>query len=227
MFTCDEDIAADASELFNRLTGYSVTHCSQTLLVSPVNMKTQLEQMIRREIELARSGEAARLIFKTNALEDVGIIKLLYEASQAGVQIDLLVRGICCLRPGVPGVSTNIRVTSIIGRFLEHSRVYYFRNGGQDEIYVGSADLMPRNLCRRIEILYPVRSPRLRDRIRDEVLGGYLCDTVNARRMLPDGTYRWTNRAAQQPGEDSHARFMTHYGAAVPAIPAVRTPPDV
>jgi polyphosphate kinase len=227
MFTCDEDIAADASELFNRLTGYSVTHCVQTLLVAPVNMKMQLEQMIRREIELARSGESARLIFKTNALEDVGIIKLLYEASQAGVQIDLLVRGICCLRPGVPGVSTNIRVTSIIGRFLEHSRVYYFRNGGQDEIYVGSADLMPRNLYRRIEILYPVRSPRLRDRIRDEVLGEYLCDTVNARRMLPDGTYQWTNRAAQRSGEDSHARFMTHCGAVVPAIPAVRTLPDV
>jgi len=207
MLTCDEEIGADASELFNRLTGYSATVSQERLLVAPLNLKSRLEEMIRREMVHAEAGRKGRLIFKTNALECQDIIKALYQASQAGVEIDLLVRGICCLRPGVPGVSENIRVTSIVGRFLEHSRIYYFANGGHDEIYVGSADLMPRNLTHRVEILYPVRKPKLLRRLRDEVLGGYLADDMNARRMLSDGTYDWTPRAGRA-GEDSHARFM-------------------
>jgi polyphosphate kinase len=211
VFTCDEEVGADASELFNRLTGYSAADTFIKLLVAPVNMQPRLEHAIRREIDFARSGEPAHLIFKTNALEDPAMVKLLYEASQAGVQIDLLVRGICCLRPGAPGVSENIRVTSIIGRFLEHSRIYYFHNGGREEIYIGSADLMPRNLYHRIELLYPVSSGRLRRRLHDGVLRGYLSDTANARRMRSDGEYEWTPRSGREPGPDSHARFIAHY----------------
>jgi polyphosphate kinase len=133
-----------------------------------------------------------------NALVDKRAIRLLYEASQAGVKVDLLVRGICCLRPGIKGVSENIRVTSIVGRFLEHSRIYYFRNAGQEEIYMGSADLMPRNLNRRVEVVFPVHDPRLIRHLRDEVLATYLADTVKARHMQPNGNYvRSSNRTQE------------------------------
>jgi polyphosphate kinase len=130
------------------------------------------------------------MILKMNALVDPAIIRLFYRASQAGVKIDLLVRGICCLRPGIPGVSDNIRVTSVVGRFLEHSRVFYFRNGGEEEIYIGSADLMPRNLNRRVELLFPLEDPGLKRRVRDDILGVYLHDTAKARRMSSDGVYK-------------------------------------
>ena len=208
LFTCDEEIGADACELFNHLTGYSATHHFRKLLVAPVNMRTRLEEMIRREIEFARSGQPGYMILKTNALEDPGIINLLYEASQTGVRVDLLVRGICCLRPNLSGISENIRVTSIVGRFLEHSRIYYFRAGGLEEVYVGSADLMPRNLDRRIEVLYPISNPRLVQRLRDEVLGQYLKDRANARHLLSDSTYQWTPRSDSHSSEDSHGRFI-------------------
>jgi len=158
-----------------------------------------LEQMIQREIDHLRHGERGHLIFKMNALVDKRAIRLLYEASQAGVQVDLLVRGICCLRPGMKGVSENIRVTSIVGRFLEHSRIYYFRNAGQEEIYLGSADLMPRNLDRRVEVVFPVRDPKLIRHLHDEVLAIYLADTVKARHMQPNGGYvRTSNRASHE-----------------------------
>jgi polyphosphate kinase len=189
MLTCNPQIAADATALFNFLTGYSDKNRFNKLLVAPVNLRQRLEELIQREIEHQRRGEAGRLILKMNALEDAALIRLLYEASCAGVQIDLLVRGICCLRPGIPGVSENIRVTSIVGRFLEHSRILYFRNGGAEEIYLGSADLMPRNLNRRVEALFPVESPRLLARLRDEILGTYLADEASARRMRSDGSY--------------------------------------
>ena len=189
MFTCDEDIADDATNLFNYLTGYSAKSDYKKLLVAPLNLRSRFEALIEREIEHAAKGRAAHLIFKMNALVDVHIIRALYRASQAGVKIQLIVRGICCLRPQVPGVSDNIEVTSIVGRFLEHSRVYYFRNGGNEEIYVGSADLMPRNIDHRVEVLYPLENEALIQRIRDEVLGVYLADNVKARRMLPNGTY--------------------------------------
>jgi polyphosphate kinase len=189
MFTVDEDIASDVTNLFNYLTGYSLKKDYQKLLVSPVNMRESLEKLIRREMEHQRAGRPARLIFKMNALVDARMIRLLYEASQAGLRIDLLVRGMCCLRPGVPGVSENIQVTSIVGRFLEHSRIYYFRNGGDEQIYLGSADLMPRNLDRRVEALFPVESDRLKTRIKREILDIYLRDNVKARRMLPTGAY--------------------------------------
>jgi polyphosphate kinase len=141
-----------------------------------------------------------------NSLEDPGMIRLLYEALQAGVRVDLLVRGICCLVPGVEGVSTNIRVVSIVGRFLEHSRIYYFHNGGKEKLYLGSADLMSRNLDHRVEILFPVESKKLISRLRDEILGGYLGDTRNARQMLSDGTYA---RQGSDSGHfDSHSQFL-------------------
>ena len=145
--------------------------------------------MIEREIEHHKRGRKGQLIFKTNALVDHKFIEVLYRASQAGVKIQLLVRGICCLRPGLPGISENIEVISVVGRFLEHSRAYYFRNGGDEEVYVGSADLMTRNLDHRVEVLFPLADRKLIDRIHEDVLVRYLSDTVKGRRMLPDGTY--------------------------------------
>jgi polyphosphate kinase len=198
LFTCNPEIGADASELFNYLTGYSKQIRYRQLAVAPVNLRSEMARLIRREIEQQRAGRPARLIFKLNALTDPQIVRLLYEASQAGVQIDLLIRGICCLRPGVPGVSDNIRVTSVVGRFLEHTRVYYFANGGQEEIYLGSADLMERNLMRRVEIVFPVLDPIIRDHIRNDVLFIYLADNVKARRLRPDGKYEWLT-----PGDDA------------------------
>lgn len=189
MFTCAPELGADATALFNYLTGYSSKHQFQKLLVAPVNLRQRLTEMIEREIEHQRNGRGGLLIFKMNGLDDPRMIRLLYEASLEGVQINLLVRGICSLRPGVPGLSENIRVTSVVGRFLEHSRIYYFRNGGAEEIYIGSADLMPRNLNRRVEVLFPVGSPRLGAKVLDEILNPYLADAANARQMRGDGSY--------------------------------------
>jgi polyphosphate kinase len=189
MFTCDEEIGADATDLFNYLTGYSEKKDYRKLLVSPVNLRERFEALIRREIAHQAKGGQGRLIFKMNALVDPQVIRLLYQASQVGVKIDLLVRGICCLRPGIPGVSENIQVISIVGRFLEHSRIYYFRNGGHEEIYLGSADLMPRNINRRVEVLFPLEGAELIRHVRDKILAVYLADTVKGRRMQSDGTY--------------------------------------
>ncbi len=188
MFTSDEEVADDVTHLFNYLTGYSAKADYKRLLVAPVNLRARMEEMIKREIEHQKQGRKGHLIFKTNALVDPEMIRLLYRASQAGVRVQLLVRGICSLRPGLPGISENIEVTSIVGRFLEHSRAYYFHNGGDQEVYLGSADLMPRNLDHRVEILFPL-ADKLVARVRDELLGCYLSDTANARRMLSDGTY--------------------------------------
>ncbi|MBV8905828.1 MAG: RNA degradosome polyphosphate kinase, partial [Acidobacteriia bacterium] len=198
LFTCNEEIGADVSDLFNHLTGYSAKKSYRKLLVAPDSMRPGLERLIRREMERHREHGDGRLIFKMNALEDAGMIRLLYEASQAGVQIDLIVRGVCSLRPGVKGVSDTIRVKSILGRFLEHSRIYYFQNGGDELIYVGSADLMPRNLNRRVEVLFPVEDRRLVRRLRDRILERYLEDEVSARIMQPEGTY---TRAPRQLGK--------------------------
>ena len=189
LFTTDEEIGADVTDLFNYLTGYSAKRDYRKLLVAPINMRQRLCELIQREIDLHKEFGEGHLIFKTNALVDAEIIRLLYEASQAGVKVDLLVRGICCLRPGVPGVSENIRVISIVGRFLEHSRIYYFRNNGEDQVYVGSADLMPRNLNRRVEVVFPIEETRLVRFLRDEVLSVYLSDNVKAREMRADGSY--------------------------------------
>ncbi len=189
LFTTDEEIGADASEFFNYLTGYSQQSEYRKLLVAPVNLRQELTRLIERETENARANRPARIVAKLNRLADPLIIEKLYEASAAGVSIDLIVRGVCMLRPGVSGWSDNIRVRSIVGRFLEHSRIFYFANGGEDEVYVGSADWMLRNLNRRVEVICPVRDPGLRRYLKDDVLGAYLRDNVNARELLPDGSY--------------------------------------
>jgi polyphosphate kinase len=189
LFTCDDQVAEDVSNLFNYLTGYSHKSDYQKLLVAPVNLRSKLDALIEREIKHAKAGAKAQLIFKMNSLVDQKIIRALYKASQAGVRIQLLVRGICCLRPGVPGVSDRIEVTSIVGRFLEHSRIYYFRNGGEEEVYIGSADLMPRNIDHRVEVLVPIREPAMIRHLRDNVLEVYLSDNVKARQMNTTGVY--------------------------------------
>jgi polyphosphate kinase len=198
MFTADEDIGADATHMFNYLTGYSAQHTYKKLLVAPINLRERMENLIRREIEHQREGKQGWLIFKVNSLVDKEIIKTLYRASQAGVRVDLIVRGICCLRPGIPGISENIRVISIVGRFLEHSRIYYFHNGGQGELYLGSADLMPRNIDRRVEVLFPIQSPPLIHAFRDEILAAYQRDNIKARLMQPDGSYLRVKRAVKE-----------------------------
>lgn len=210
LFTCDEEMGADATDLFNYLTGYSTKQDYKKLLVAPVNLRQRLESLIAREIGHARAGKKAHLIFKVNAVVDQPIIELLYQASQSGVQIDLLVRGICCLRPGIKGVSENIRVTSIVGRYLEHSRIFYFYNGGREEIYMGSADIMPRNLNHRVEVVFPLEKPEHVQYIKTQVLDVYLKDTLRARLMQPDGTYLRAN-----PGDkpfDVQDWLMNHRG---------------
>ena len=188
-FTANPDFGADASDLFNSLTGYSRQVRYRKLLVAPVNLRQSLTEMVRREIIHHQEGRPAGIIAKFNSFTDGGLIDEMYAASREGVPIDLIVRGICCLRPGLPGKSESIRVGSIIGRFLEHSRVYRFINGGQDEIYLGSADLMNRNLDRRVEILFPIEDERIKERIVREVMEPALTDTVKMRWLQSDGTY--------------------------------------
>jgi polyphosphate kinase len=197
MFTSREDIGEDASDLFNLLTGYSRQREFRRLYVAPVNLRNKLINLVEREIELHKQYGGGHLIFKMNSLVDPDMINCLYDASQAGVRVELIARGICCLRPGVPGISDNIRVISIVGRFLEHGRIYYFRNNGEEELYVGSADLMPRNLDRRVETIFPIPDPLLRNRVRDEILLLELRDNVKARELCPDGSYQYVLR---QPG---------------------------
>ena len=199
-FTCDEALGQDATEFFNSLTGYSTQRYYRSLLVAPGSMRERVEDLIEREIAHAQDGRGGRLILKMNALVDDRLIRSLYRASQAGVQCDLIVRGICCLRPGIPGVSDNIRVISIVGRFLEHSRIYWFGNAGHPEVYLGSADLMPRNLDRRVETLFPVNDREIRSYIREAILAVELANNVRARDLHPDGTY--TIRRPR-PGEDA------------------------
>jgi polyphosphate kinase len=188
LFTSDPAITQDIAELFNYLTGFSKQRVYRKLLVAPLNLREKIVERIRREILLHRQQGGGHLIFKANALVDPEVIEVLYDANDAGVQTDLLVRGVCCLRPGVPGLSENIRVMSVVGRFLEHSRVYYFHNGGKPEALIGSADLMRRNLDRRIEVLVPVEDPRLVRRLRD-MLAVYLSDNIKAWVLREDGEY--------------------------------------
>jgi polyphosphate kinase len=197
MFSCDEDMCADATDLFNYLTGYSSRDEYRKLLVAPVKLRQRFNELIKQEIKHQKAGRGGYMLFKMNSLVDKQVIRLLYEASQAGVKIDLVVRGMCCLRPGIPGLSDTIRVISVVGRFLEHSRIYYFQNAGDEIILMGSADLMPRNLNQRVEVLYPIEDPDMIRHVRDEILEPYLNDTLKARLMYSDGTY-----AKQPPTDD-------------------------
>lgn len=210
LLTCDPQIGADATLLFNRLTGFTSDAHYRKLLIAPEYLRTAIYGLIRREIAHAQAGRPARLIFKMNALVDKRMIALLYEASQAGVPIDLLVRGICSLRPGVRGVSENIRVRCLLGRYLEHARIYYFANGGDEEIYCGSADLMPRNLDRRVEIWFPIEAPELKRRLRDEILAIEMADTVKARQLCADGTYERVLPAEGEQPLEAQRWFMEH-----------------
>ncbi len=198
LFTCNKEIADDASRLFNRLTGYAPATEYSRLLVAPEYLLLGLVALMDNEIAAARAGKPARLIFKMNQLEEDLIIQKLYEASQAGVRVDLLVRGICCLRPGVPGLSENIRVVSIVGRYLEHSRAFYFQNAPSDKrVYLGSADMMRRNLYNRVEVVFPVMDERIQQQVLD-VLTTELQDNLDGWELGADGTYR---RLAPAPGE--------------------------
>jgi polyphosphate kinase len=205
LLTCSPSIGADVSDLFNSLTGYSRQRLYRKLLVAPVNMRGRFMELIERESLHARAGRPARIVAKMNALVDSEIIDALYRASQSGVTIDLIVRGICCLRPGIPGISDNIRVVSIIGRFLEHSRLCSFANGGAEEFYVGSADWMPRNFDRRVEAMAPVEDPNLHVRLRS-LLGAYLEDNRQAWELAADGT--WTQREPNGAVRASHERML-------------------
>ncbi|MEO0014500.1 MAG: polyphosphate kinase [Cyanobacteriota bacterium] len=201
LFSCREDLGADLTDLFNFLTGYSRQKSYRKLLVAPVNLRERMIEMINREAENCRQGKTGRIVVKMNSLVDQPVIQALYEAAQAGVEIDLIIRGICCLRPGLPKISENIRVISIIGRFLEHSRIFYFHNNGEEEIYIGSADWMTRNLSRRVEAVTPIESPEI---FRDlqEILGVMLADNRKAWELQSDGSFI---QRKPHKGEDAHS----------------------
>ncbi|MCK5794090.1 MAG: polyphosphate kinase 1 [Anaerolineales bacterium] len=211
-FTCNSAIGKDVSALFNGITGYSRDEEYKKILVAPGDMQKGIISRIEREIKAHQESGDGYLAFKMNSLVDNHCIRALYKASQAGVKIDIQARGICCLRPGVKGISDNISVTSIVSRFLEHSRIYYFRNGGNEEILLGSADLMPRNLYRRVETLFPVEDESIKIAIRDEILNVHLGDNVKARRMLPDGSYERVMPAENEEPLDSQEWMIKNRG---------------
>jgi polyphosphate kinase len=213
LFTCRADLGADATQLFNALTGFSKAESYEQLLVAPVGLRTGFEALIDRETEHAKAGRPSGITAKLNAISDAGIVQALYRASRAGVPIELMVRGMCVLRPGIPGVSETIRVSSIVGRFLEHSRMFVFLNGGEREVFVGSADWMGRNLDRRVETVVPVLDQALGDVICTEIMDVLLADNVKARMLRPDGSYE---RRSVLPGEqrvDSQQIFLKRYQA--------------
>jgi polyphosphate kinase len=222
LLTSRPEIGEDATKIFNLLTGMSHYPGLSKLKMAPFGLAEEFRGLIERETAHARKyfragasngrakpqGTPPRIIAKMNALVDPESIRALYRASQAGVQIDLIVRGVCCLRPGIPGVSDNIRVRSVIDRFLEHSRIWYFANGGDEEILCGSADWMPRNFYRRIEVVFPIEDAALKTRIRDEILGASLSDNVKARLILPDGTHQRLKKKGGAGDFRSQARLL-------------------
>jgi len=209
LFTADPGVAADVSAIFNSLTGYSTQNTFNRLVVAPRHLRTTLKRLVDREAAHARAGRQAHIVIKVNAITDDAMIRALYRASQAGVTIDLLVRGICSLRPGVAGISERIRVRSIVGRFLEHSRIYWFANGGAEEMFIGSADVMERNLRRRVETLIPVRDERILRHLRDVVLDAYLKDTDRA--MALDAAGGYTRVAAGPEGRFNAQEFLLRF----------------
>jgi polyphosphate kinase len=212
LFTIDEDLGADGADLFNALTGYSRKREYRKLLVAPDRMREGIIERIEREIQMHRKHQNGYLAFKMNALVDPYCIQALYRASQAGVQIDLQVRGVCCLRPGVPGVSENIKVTSVVGRFLEHPRIYYFHNNSDEEIWIGSADLMPRNLDRRVELLLPIEDEDILHAIKNDILDVHLKDNVQSWRLLSDGRYERLEPEKDEPALNSQMWMVRNRG---------------
>jgi polyphosphate kinase len=207
LFTAREDIGEDATSLFNLLTGYSAPDHWNHLIVAPLGLHEAVLGLITRETEHARAGRPAAIVAKMNSLVDADVISALYSAAQAGVEIDLLIRGICCLRPGVPDVSDRIRVHATIDRFLEHARIFYFKNGGQEEVFCSSADWMPRNFRRRVEVMYPILDNTLQRRVVDEILGTMQNDNLKGWRLRPDGTYQRVKPTGSEPLR-SQQRFM-------------------
>ncbi|HEX8202535.1 MAG TPA: polyphosphate kinase 1 [Isosphaeraceae bacterium] len=208
LFTCRPEFGEDSSALFNLLTGYSQGHDWKRLIISPSDLADRVVALIDRERRHAEAGRPARIIAKMNALVDPRAIEALYAANQAGVRIDLIIRGICCLRPGLPGVSENNRVVSIVDKFLEHSRISYFQNDEAPEVYLTSADWMPRNFRRRVETMFPIEDPRLKHRLIDGILGVVLSDNVKARVLQPDATYTRVAPADGQPAVRSQVEFQ-------------------
>lgn len=208
LLTANKAIGEDATEIFNYLTVYSERDQFKHLVVAPIALRSRMVELIKREIDHAQNGRPARIIAKMNRLADAEIVNALYEASRAGVEIDLIVRGICTLRPGVSGLSENIRVRSIVGRLLEHSRLYYFENAGDPTVYTGSSDWMPRNLDRRVEVLAPILDPQIKRYLTEHYLFSYLKDNVKAREMLQDGTYRRVTREPGEPDFNSQESFQ-------------------
>jgi polyphosphate kinase len=207
-FTCHPDICEDVSALFNYLTGYSELPAWRKLIVAPSRLQAFMIAKIQQEAAFQAAGRSGRIIAKINGLLEPAVVQELYRASQAGVKIDIICRGICALRPGVPGISDNIHVISIVDRFLEHSRIFYFGNGGDPQVYIGSADWMDRNLSRRVEVVWPIEQPELKQRLIREVLGTLMADNTKARELLPDGNYRRVPVEANQPRVRSQERFL-------------------
>jgi polyphosphate kinase len=207
-FTCRPDFCDDASALFNYLTGYSDLPQWRKLIVAPTRLQAFMVEKIEQETAHQKAGRGGRVIAKINGLLEPAIVQALYRASQAGVRTDIICRGVCALRPGVPGVSENIRVISIVDRFLEHSRIFYFGNAGDPQVYIGSADWMDRNLSRRVEVVFPIEQPDLKQRLIREILATSLADNVKARELLPDGSWRRVARQPEQPRVRSQERFL-------------------
>jgi len=226
LFTCDPKIGADASDVFNLLTGFSPGQQFKRLVVAPHYLRDRMISHIRFEKDQARSGKEARIIAKMNSLEDPGMIEELYDAARNGVKIDLIVRGVCRLRTGVKGTKDNITVHSIIGRYLEHSRIYYFHHGGQKLFYTGSADWMRRNLDKRVEVLVPVDSPRITSYLMF-LLETYLNDNSQRWVLQPDGDYERCYPKKGEPDRGTHRMFMEHTAAAEEPIPAAFKIPGV
>ena len=208
LFTANPALLTEVSEVFNYLTGYSNKEDYDQLLVAPLNLRKKFTALVEREAAHARAGRPARIIIKNNSVADPEMIRVLYGASRAGVPTDMVVRGVCCLRPGIPGVSENIRVRSIVGRFLEHSRMYYFENGGSPELLIGSADLMERNLDRRVEVLCYIRDPAIRKHLVDDVLATLFSDTCRAMELQTDGSYRMVEGTPGAPAVDAQASLL-------------------
>lgn len=207
-FTANPDFADDVSALFNYLTGYSELPVWKKLIVAPSRLQDFMLEMIRREVDFQKAGKGGRIIAKFNGLLEPVVVQAIYRASQAGVKIDLICRGVCALRPGIPGLSENVRVMSVVDRFLEHSRIFYFGNGGDPQVYIGSADWMDRNLSRRVEVVFPIEPPELKQRLIRDILEVSLADNAKAREMQPDGTYK---RLKLKPGEQvirSQEKFL-------------------
>ncbi len=225
LFTCNPDFVEDTTALFNYLTGYAELPQWRKLLVAPSRLQTVMIEKIEREAANQRAGKPAQILVKVNGVLEPAVVKALYRASQAGVRIEIACRGICSLRPGLPGISETIRVISIVDRFLEHSRIFYFENAGNPEVYVGSADWMDRNLSRRVEVVFPIEQPELRQRVID-ILRVTLADNVKARELLPDGTYRRVKPAPGEPPLRSQQRFLEMVGEAGNrlALPPVELP---